>query len=262
MVSTLNRSDIELLTELHALLKPFHVTIMKLQKDKEFTSPIVYGELMELLDHTARFQSDFQDIIVAAKALNIELKRRFGKFLQLGEGSIPTYIIASLLDPSHGFLLHEFSISHLITLLQNEVCTKGSSSAELSTANPRANDTINENGSFAQRMKDKRRLTVSNAQESNPEFEQVKSFVNFSMNCDDQKSAYSYWPISGIQQFPLIVPVAQKYFCLQATTAAIERSFSLAGIATKGRKSNTKARLLNARLLVHLNSKFAHSISL
>jgi len=61
-IRTLNRTDIEVLEGLHSLIKPFHSAIMKLQQDKEFTSPLVYGESMELMDHTERFSSSISDL--------------------------------------------------------------------------------------------------------------------------------------------------------------------------------------------------------
>ena len=66
--------------------------------------------------------------------------------------------------------------------------------------------------------------------------------------------AIPYWLNEGKAKFPSIAPAALDYLAVPATSAPVERCFSAAGLALDGKKSSTKARLLNNKLMIHLNT--------
>jgi len=201
-VGSLTLTDSDLLKELHSLIKPFHIAIMKLQQEKTFTAPLVYGEIMELLEHTRNFQSKFLEINEAAIELEAELKQRFERFVQLGYGSIPTYVIACLLDPSHAYILHELPSGSLIDLLQSEIQASNRDTDFVPVElNNEVKNVAAKAGSYAQKMQQRRSLAGSVGSSSNPWLKQAKDFVKFSMMSVDCVCARSFWINTGIQKF-------------------------------------------------------------
>lgn len=197
----LNAKDVRILKDLHALLKPFHVTIMKLQKDRDFTSSLVYGDLMELIEHTSSFKSSQSELVSAARSLQKGLTDRFKQFLELKQDSISTYILSSMFDVSKGFLLQDMPQDHLIQLLQNEIQPTNRESVT-GDENDAIQPIITGSeivGKFAQRMFEKRRMLKQTTNDSYVSI--AKSFVTFSLSSDIQACAKTYWKDTGSKQF-------------------------------------------------------------
>jgi len=70
---------------------------------------------------------------------------------------------------------------------------------------------------------------------------------------------YSQRSLSAIKHvcdkngYQTIYSIAKAVLAIQATSSPIESVFSTAGMCTSDKKANTQSKLLNAKLIVHLN---------
>lgn len=124
-------SDLEMLSNLLTLLKPFYYTVQMLQQEDGVTSSLVYGQLKSLLFHTSNFESNDSAVTAAAQMLHAGLSTRFNSLpigrnrsnailLSISHGCKPHYIIAALMDPSQAYLV-DLDRNLMMDLLRKEV---------------------------------------------------------------------------------------------------------------------------------------------
>lgn len=98
------RSKWELLKKMVDFLSPFDVCTNLLGGENYTTANCVVPFIFDLEMHTESYKENEDNTIAGvAEELNMELKRRFGKYMMSDAEEL--FLVAMLLDPTNGFML-------------------------------------------------------------------------------------------------------------------------------------------------------------
>ena len=95
-------------------------------------------------------------------------------------------------------------------------------------------------------LKKRRKLTIAGGNQFEHE---LYAFFNEEADVIDP---FSWWENNGAR-YPALHKIASRFLIIPASSASIERTFSVAKLLTDGLRNRTGERLLNDKLIIYLN---------
>uniref|UniRef100_A0A915LN61 HAT C-terminal dimerisation domain-containing protein n=1 Tax=Meloidogyne javanica TaxID=6303 RepID=A0A915LN61_MELJA len=237
----LDGNDRIYLNSIKELLKPFYQTLIKSQKDFGNASTI-FGIVKKLKQHCKDFKTNSASSKELAKNLAESVEKRFDYILNFGSSKFcPHFALAALFDPNEAVNVN-FSMETIKFLISRCIEMDDDSSIQLDDQ---------------QHMDERtKRLQELNAPSSkqNP-YGLAEKYLIDAYSQQLYIAPLEFW--KKMREQDHIKPLLRNglsYLAIPGTTAPIERVFSLAGLTTKGIMNRTEEKLLNAKLLIHLNS--------
>jgi hypothetical protein len=244
-IAHLSERHRRLIFELETLLMPFFDFLVHLQGETYVTVSKVYTKVKEVLFHVEN--SIFTDGTIKQyqNELALELQSRFSRILNTyDERFNASFIVAALLDPQEAQFVDESETKATALLLS---VIESSNSSKESTQDITVEPVPSSLSEYKKSILAKA-VTSSTSANIRNYLRAVKSLGQAALSIDPIK----YW-LNSDPSFECLRDYALNIMVVPATTGPLERCFNHAGIATKGTKNQTSAKVLNEKLVVHLN---------
>nr|CAD2177106.1 unnamed protein product [Meloidogyne enterolobii] len=228
------------------LLEPFYQTLIFSQKDFGGFSKI-FGIVKKLINHCKDFKSNSKNCKELAANLAESVEKRFDCILNFDSNSFcPYFTLAALFDPNEAVNVN-FSMDSIKFLISR--CIE--MDRDIVYSSIQIDDQIQIE--MDERTKRLQELNAPNSMQ-NP-YGLAEKYLIDVYSQQNYIDPLEFW--KKMREQDHIKPLIRNglsYLAIPGTTAPIERVFSLAGLATKGIMNRTEEKLLNAKLLIHLNS--------
>ncbi|CAF3358442.1 unnamed protein product [Rotaria sp. Silwood2] len=257
-----SNNDIIILNELIDILEPFHEISVKCQSETIVTASLVVPAVVHLIVHLRDITENLSYCNKLVQQLKLSIEARFAGIInRLNQLDVekndpfndPVYFMAAVLDPSFKFFwLRDLKLSpnmenrlkqNIIQLILDEVNKNLKlSPTKLSNKNTSASNPKKKKLFVYNEISN----DVSNDPEANNPVVELEVYLN-----DPIRSKFSdYWSYSQLYHLKKLV---RRICSVQASTAAIERVFSQAGLILSSRRTRMSEELFKDLVFLKVN---------
>lgn len=254
---------------IRSLLEPFATFTTLVQGEETTTASCVIPTIMDLTLHLEEFKSQPQTATVADILLK-ELKHRFRQYTDPSDLNYnPLFVIATALDPRYRLILTAAEVvsakQEICKMLKERAKEKNgcsTSSASESEAQPITVEGEGDDGPPTKRFRHLNRILEARFKEGlkkrstlpSEEIE-INHYFQSIEPISEKVDPLVFW-LEQQQSYPKITPLALDVLCIPASSAAVERVFSTAGISTKGQRNRLSDKNLENEVLLTKNRHF------
>ena len=266
-----SNNDFIVLDEIIDILDPFNEITVKCQAEKVVTASLVVPSIVHLLSHLRDVKENLHFCSKLSQELQTSFKIRFvGIVNRLNLVDVttnnnyadPLYFITTVLDPSFKFFwLRDLQLpvvmenrlkQNIIEMIVSEINKDSFSSGHNAED---SNVSMSSSASSSSTPKTKRRklfIYDENSIERSSDLRQLDPSVEVDAYLNDPiRTEFSeYWYRSHLS---LLKKLVSKIFTVQATSAAIERVFSQAGLVLSSKRTKMNERLFRELVFLRVN---------
>lgn len=239
-LDNLRLSDWKTLQSIHQLLKPFAKYTALIRGENYTTISTVIPVIMEINMHIQEMKKN-QDLATASNTLEREMKKRFGRYLDVSADDFePLFLAATFLDPRYKLLLNSSQVaaSQMFVLDQIHDAEAMSPSHVSAPIESIEKDLEEEPAMASKRFCYITKLIEERASGRETQVHPGEAELSHYVNALDFKDLdpIQFW-LQEQKIYPHLSKVAINILIIPGSSTPVERIFSAAGNATAGKRN-------------------------